>query len=413
MKSNAANIDADAYLADLKLKKRAEREGKPKPTLVNIAPPQEAPRTGKVLALKQGGDVQIERIEWLWDGFLARGKPHIIAGAPGNGKTTIAIALIACITSGLPFPDGTLPVRGNVIIWSGEDDPGDTLAPRLLAAGAKMDRVYFVDRVDEDGVNRPFDPARDLDALLDAARALAEGTANDGGVVLIMVDPIISAVNADSHKNAETRRALQPLVDLAAELNAALLGITHFSKGTQGRDPLDRVSGSLAFGAVPRVVMVVARQQQTTGGAVPQRILCRAKSNIGPDGGGFTYDIGMAHVPGQPDDFLASLIVWTGRLEGSAREILQEAEEIIPDETSAMEDAEDFLKVELAAKPVESKDMKKRASDAGHAWATVRRAAERLGVKHEKAKTENGGWLWLLPEPKVPSAEVEDDHKKP
>ena len=77
---------------------------------------------------------------------------------------------------------------------------------------------------------------------------------------MIIVDPIVSAVSGDSHKNGETRRALQPLVDLASDVNAALIGITHFSKGTSGRDPLERITGSIAFGALARVVMVAAKE---------------------------------------------------------------------------------------------------------------------------------------------------------
>src|SRR5206468_6547517 len=97
------------------------------------------------------------------------------------------------------------------------------------------------------------------------------------------------AVSGDSHKNGETRRALQPLVDLASEACACLLGITHFSKGTSGRDPLERITGSVAFGALPRVVLVAAREADTLEGALPRRILARAKANNGPDDGGFYY----------------------------------------------------------------------------------------------------------------------------
>ena len=56
-----------------------------------------------------------------------------------------------------------------------------------------------------------------------------------------------------STKNAEVRRGLQPLVDFAGETGCAVLGGTHFTKGTTGRDPTERVTGSLAFGALARL----------------------------------------------------------------------------------------------------------------------------------------------------------------
>ncbi|MBN8727437.1 MAG: AAA family ATPase [Xanthomonadales bacterium] len=175
-----------------------------------------------------------EPIRWLWPGWLARGKLHVLAGAAGTGKTTIATAIAACVTAGHALPSGWRPERGNVIVWSGEDDPADTLVPRLLAAGADLSRVRFVGEVREDGERHPFDPARDV-------HLLASAVAEMDGVALMIVDPLVSAVGGDSHKNAEVRRGLAPLVDLAGRLDAALIGITHFSKGTGGREPLERV----------------------------------------------------------------------------------------------------------------------------------------------------------------------------
>ncbi len=97
---------------------------------------------------------------------------------------------------------------------------------------------------------------------------------------MIIIDPIVMAIAKDSHKNAETRRDLQPIVDLAADLKAALLGVTHFTKGTEGRSPIDRVTGSLAFGALAQVVMLAAKKQDEDD-KPGVRIFMRAKSNIG------------------------------------------------------------------------------------------------------------------------------------
>jgi putative DNA primase/helicase len=213
-------------------------------------------RDGVVLV--NGADLTPEPVRWLWDGWLAMGKLHILAGAPGQGKTTIAIGFAATVTSGGRWPDGSRCVPGNVLIWSGEDDPADTLLPRLLAAGADASRVFFVTGARVNGELDSFDPSRDMLALQEQAERI-------GNVRLIIVDPIVSAVTGDSHKNTETRRALQPLVDLAAGMDAALLGITHFSKGGQGSDPTQRVVGSIAFTAVARVVLVAARVKSEDG----------------------------------------------------------------------------------------------------------------------------------------------------
>jgi putative DNA primase/helicase len=222
-----------------------------------------APTAPVRVRLKCGAAIPPENVEWRWKGWLACGKLSLLGGAPGTGKTTIALGLGATITVGGKWPDGSQCDPGNVVIWSGEDEAADTLVPRLVAMGADMRRVFFVESVEDRGESRAFDPAKDVPALEAAIREA-------GGAAFIIVDPIVSAVAADSHKNGETRRALQPLVDLAANCRAALFGITHFSKGTTGREPLERITGSVAFGALPRVVMIAAKETQPGPDASPR-----------------------------------------------------------------------------------------------------------------------------------------------
>lgn len=195
--------------------------------------------------LMRGSEVMPEPVKWLWYGWLAEGKLHLIAGQAGTGKTTVALHLAAIITSGGNWPDGTTAECGDVVIWSAEDDIEDTIAPRMISAGAVMDRVHFVRGKRERKSTCAFDLARDMPALNLAVTKIQQPK-------LIIVDPIVSAVLGDSHKNAEVRRGLQPLVDMAADHRCALLGITHFTKGTSALDPVERVTGSLAFGALAR-----------------------------------------------------------------------------------------------------------------------------------------------------------------
>ena len=100
--------------------------------------------SGVVVRLVNGAEFEPGIIRWLWDGWLSRGKLHVMAGAPGTGKTTIALALAAAVSTGGRFPDGSKCEASSVLVWSGEDDPKDTLLPRLLAMGADRSRIFFV-----------------------------------------------------------------------------------------------------------------------------------------------------------------------------------------------------------------------------------------------------------------------------
>jgi putative DNA primase/helicase len=332
--------------------------------------------------LRNGSDLEPMPTQWLWRDWLALGKLHILAGAPGQGKTTIALAIAATVTVGGRLPDGARCEAGNVLIWSGEDDPADTLLPRLLAAGADKSRCYFVEGTRIDGEVQSFDPARDM-------LALERQAAEIGGIRLLVVDPVVSAVAGDSHKNTEVRRALQPIVDLASRIGAAVIGISHFSKGGQGGDPASRVVGSIAFTAVARVVLVAAKVTSEDG--EQRRILARGKSNIGPDTGGFEYDIAQSEpLPG----IFASYIAWGKSVDGTARELLAESDGGDLSDKSALDAACDFLRDVLADGLTPVKGVEAEANNAGITKATLRRAKERLGVLTKKG-TE-GRWYWRL-----------------
>ena len=334
--------------------------------------------------LVNGASIKPVGIRWLWRYWVAAGKLHILAGAPGCGKTTIALALVATVTTGGRWPDGSRAEVGNVLIWSGEDDPADTLVPRLLAMGADVARVFFVKAVREGHESRPFDPSTDIPDLLAASATI-------GDVRMLIVDPVVSAIAGDSHKNAEVRRGLQPLVDLGAALGCAIVGITHLSKGTVGRDPTERVTGSIAFGAVARMVMLAAKTRGDDG--EERRVMVRAKTNIAPDDGGFEYRIDQCEVKAGIE---ASALTWCGAIDGTARELLAEAEAdpAAEDDSSARAEAKTFLESELAGGPKAAKLIFKEARDAGHSERTVKRAKSDLRVESRK---EVGRWVWALP----------------
>jgi len=322
-------------------------------------------------------------IRWLWPGWIARGKLTLLAGAGGSGKTTLAMGLIGTITSGGRWPDGErCQEPGNALIWSSEDDPADTLVPRLMAAGADLARVHIIQgRINALGEREPFDPASDFDLLREAVESI-------GGASLLLLDPVVNVVKGDMHRANEVRRSLQAVVDFAEQQWCAVLGISHFSKGSGGASPADRVIGSQAFGALARAVLVAAKQEDSD-----VRVLARAKSNISDDQGGVGYLVETCTVG---DGLETTRVLWGDRIEGSAREILADVESTGDgDGRSEIDEACDFLRDLLANGPVSTKQVKADADGAGHAWATVRRAQKALGVVARK-QGMGGGWAWQL-----------------
>jgi putative DNA primase/helicase len=348
--------------------------------------------------------VKLEPVRWLWQHFLPRGMLTILGGAAGCGKTTLALAISATITRGGSWPNGTRCESGDVVIWSGEDDQS-VLASRLAACGADMSRVRFV-AGDDDG----FDPGRDM-AMLEAA--MSELAAPR----LLILDPIVSAVTGDGHKSNEVRRSLQPVVSLAQRTGCGVLGITHFTKGTIGRDPIERITGSLAYAALARVVLVAAKCRAEDGEEA-RRVFLRAKSNIGPDDGGLEYQLKRVevapHVEGQR-------VVWGASIEGAARDVLNDAENEVDDEADAptTRDADDALRRVLGRGPLSKREAESAMRAEGFTNKQIRCARERIGVKAKRTGFgKDTGSTWRLPEgshvptddaPLVPS----EDHSCP
>lgn len=344
-------------------------------------------REGLKATLLDLDDVKLESIKWLWNGWLAKGKFHLLAGAPEAGKTTIALAIAAAVSSGNYWPDGSRAPREYVLIWTSEDGIADTIVPRLIQMGADLKFIKAVHQQrDADGKVRPFNPATDMESLRAAAAELP------GPVGLLILDPVVAAIGSktNSHNNAETRNALQPVIDFAEATKAAVVGITHFTKGTAGKDPTERITGSLAFGALARIVLVAAKDQSENGPA--PRLLTRAKSNIGPSGGGFAYDVQPSPLYDRPD-IIATRVVWHDAIEGSARELLADAEaEEDQRGCSKQAQAERFLTAALARGERPQKDVEAEATREGISERTLRRAAKDTVAKRKDGRT--GTWFW-------------------
>ena len=214
-----------------------------------------------------------------------------------------------------------------------------------------------------------------------------------GGVDMLVVDPVVSVIGGkvDNGNNAGHREKLQPLVDFGEEMKCAIVGITHFTKGTIGKDPIDRVTGSLAFGAVARVVFAATKNKSGD----PERMLIMAKNNLAPSVGGFGYSIVGGALQERPD-IIASRIVWGEPLEGSARDLLAEAEDDgKAQDGGAANSVEAFLRSVLATGERKQSDIAAKGAPLGFSKDKLFRASKELGVVKRKGGLAEG-WRWSL-----------------
>jgi len=360
-----------------------------------ISTPQIEPTHNRIVTVS-ADQIKQRAIDWVWSGYIPKANLIIVAGNPGTGKTTVALTLAAIISSGGAFPDGNNANPGNVLIWSGEDGVEDTIVPRLTAAGADLKKVHIIQSRTIKGKDRiPFDPSTDMVNLIEAAKMI-------GNVSLLILDPIVSVVQGDSHKNAETRRSLQCVIDFAHATNCAVIGITHLSKDTAKQAPLDRVTGSLAFGALPRIVFLIAQRPQTDR-KNDERLITRAKSNLGPDGDGFYFEIEKAslNLEGTTSSdtigISTSKVRWTKPIKGSASDLLKGIEgSNTVNAPGKPNKVEVFLFEVLNKGPVLAAKVKRMAVARNISLKALDKAASNIEVLKKKIGFTEG-WTWELP----------------
>jgi putative DNA primase/helicase len=310
--------------------------------------------------------VEEKAVRWVWKGFLARNKLHLLAGAGGTMKSTLTLAMAAVITRGGTWPDGTRCERpGNVVIWSGEDDLADTVKPRLRWAGADLSHVFFVQGVREEGQKRDFDPATDMPALERAFVQLGE-------VTLLIVDPIVTIVQKDNNSPSEVRRSLAPLIGLAWRFDCALLGLQHFTKGSKGADPTERILGSGAWVQAARLVLACARIEDGTG--ADGRMIFACIKSAYKAYGGFEY--------GFEEEARTEITrtAWGQAVKGIGSRIITEAEGDAQG-GSKLASAKAWLREQLEGGMQSTVAVGLAALKAGFTEITLRRAREALGVR--------------------------------
>ncbi|MGE0469630.1 MAG: AAA family ATPase [Nitrospira sp.] len=335
-------------------------------------------------------DIQAKPIYWLWRGRFARGKVSMIAGNPGLGKSQVTASMAAIVSTGGRWPvDGTLCELGNVVILSAEDDPSDTLRPRLEAAGANLSRVFILDAVTDGTVTNGNENRRGFNLKSDLSQ-LGAMLEEIGGAALIVIDPITAYLGTtDSHKNAEIRALLSPLVELAANHEAAVVCVSHFNKNSSG-EVLMRVTGSLAFVAAARAAFVVTKDLEQDA----RRLFLPLKNNLGNDQTGLAFTVEPIQLESPQGPIETSRVIWQSEtVTTTAQEAM--AQQDTGEERGDLDDARGFLRELLAKGPLPTKQIQKDAEGAGYAWRTIQRAKKLLGVTAKKEGMKEG-WSWSL-----------------
>lgn len=350
-------------------------------------------------------DVIIRPKQWIWEGHLLRNALELLTGIPGLGKSQAQIHYVACITAGLKWPDGAAAMPpANVVMLTAEDALDQEVVPRLVAAGAALERVHILKSVRQDGHNRQFLLGEDLDRLEKVVEQV-------GDVGLITVDPITAYMGGkmDSHKSTEVRSQLGPLKDFAERLNIATSAITHPPKSA-GQKAIDHFIGSQAFIAAGRIghVCIEEMQEDDDGNKTPTgRVLfANAKNNAHVKMPTLAYRV--VSVPISQD--AERDIITAPRVQWEAEPVNITADQAVAAAASAGKQKQErrgaqaevqafLFEVLKDGQPVPQKHIEAEAAKRGFSAHQLRTAREKLHIQPKKTAKE---WTWAHPDQKLP-----------
>ena len=303
------------------------------------------PETVKIIRMS---DVELTPVEWLWKPYLPFGKLSVLQGNPGEGKTYFAMHLAAACTNGKLLPNMERMEPFNVIYQTAEDGLGDTVKPRLIEAGADLDRVLVID---------------DSEVQLTLSDERIEKAIIENNARLVIIDPIQAYLGADVDMNRanEVRPIFMRLGQVAQRTGCAILLIGHLNKAA-GMQSLQRGLGSIDIAAAVRSVMFIGKLKHDP----TMRILTHEKSSLAPPGASLAFSLG------DEGGFR-----WVGEYDITADEMLSGIE---PQRETKTQQAKDLICTLLAGgKQVFSEDIDKAALERGIPGRTVRDAKRELG----------------------------------
>ncbi|MGH6895760.1 MAG: bifunctional DNA primase/polymerase [Geminicoccaceae bacterium] len=213
----------------------------------------------------RGIDMTPKRTDWLWHPYFPAGELSLLGGRGGVGKGQACASVVARLTTGAPWPDGSEAAPSCHVLWAeAEDSLQKTVIPRLVANRADLARVTFFTETEF--------AALDLRAFIESRDCRA-----------VVLSPIMSFLPRLRNHNdeLEVRAELRRLHGAVDATLCAMVGIAHLNKKTD-LDAVERLLGSVAFFNFVRSVVLLATDKERDD----MRRWLHAKFNLsvrGPD----------------------------------------------------------------------------------------------------------------------------------
>jgi len=350
---------------------------------------EDAPAERKLIRVR-GTQIKAKRLDAIWPGVLYRGKVMILAGLPGDAKSTLTCDIVARITKGMIWPCSTVRAEvGYSVLLTAEDDPADTIRPRMDVAGADPDRYEIITgalEVDPKTGAKTLDIVSLIEDLGRIEAVLVETSAT-----ALVVDPLTSFASSDTNKTADMRRLLDSLAQMAQRTGCCIIIVTHLNKRADAKRAMHLIAGSHVIVAAVRTAFATARDPNDSA----RRLMLPLKLNIAKEDGGFAFRL---------EDTQHEVCGSTPRIVWEAERVNDlSADDALIDQTPRAQAATEksaevqaWLTEVLKYGPVEACSVWRQAEAKGYSQRRVRAGLKALKAGGEP-KGYQGKWHYSLP----------------
>lgn len=293
----------------------------------------------------RASEVAVTQVEHLWEHHVPRGMISLWEGKPGQGKSLATCRVASDVSHKAP-----------VLFSPREDSLGSVVVPRLKASGANMDNVLFSE----------WNLPKDMDRL--------RGEITETGARLAILDPVASHISSSIYHEHSVRQILEPVIDMAKELDCAILMVSHRTKAANSAHPLEQIARMVClYGTNPK--------------DMHERFLVPVKSNVGPLPNALVLEV--------DDDGDGEHSFITRRERHTAKSLDGKVDETtftVP--RSKKEAAAVILTKVLKASGGELAiaEVRRKVIDSGQSWAAMKAVAEDMGL------IATGRGTWAMPQ---------------
>ena len=344
-------------------------------------------------------DVEEQDVQWLWPNRIPLSCVTLFSGNADTGKTTAYLDIAARVSSGRDFPDACLPngAGGDVLIMADEDDYTRVIKPRLMAAGADLNSIFFIEKVEiQVGAKRE----QRMFALDQDMSKLERHLETEGFYALIILDPISSYFGkGNMNSKQDVRTVFSRITQLCETFRLAMIGVEHFNKRID-LNAKQKIGGSVALIAAARSAFMFAPVPDEQG----QNVMHFIKGNYSKRKVGLRFTIEEKHIESKTVKDPVPYIVWGAEDASTADDLLQAEKQ--PTESRGKRDlCAAWLKQQLAGGDVRSSKIYDLAAGQ-FSPETIKRVI--ADEKNEVWVDRRAGHWWMTTSPRPGSSDNGD-----